>query len=253
MKDGAKKELTLADLASPRPKEGGAMFRVMRACRNIWHKLLPRNMPRRVKRGGIHYFIRNRKVGGGILSNGHWEPRQVVYFFNETRRRGAEIFFDIGAHFGFYSMLAAKTGDFASIHSFEPQPKMYLDLVENIRANNFGSLVSPHNLAISETDGEVLMVGGIVQKAANAEDAGMAVQAAALDSKFNYEGRNIAMKIDVDTHEIAALKGMPNLLSRNRVFLQVEIGDMACYDYLVARGFRCIHHISQDFYFVNEH
>ena len=49
-------------------------------------------------------------------------------------------------------------------------------------------------------------------------------------------------------------KGMANLLSRNKVLLQVEIWghNMDSFYYLHNNGFRCIRHIGDDFYFVND-
>ena len=75
-----------------------------------------------------------------------------------------------------------------------------------------------------------------------------------MDSVFDFAGRNIAVKIDVQGHELAALKGMANLLSRNKAFLQVEIEEENTHslNYLIQSGFRCTHYIGWDFYFAND-
>ena len=45
-----------------------------------------------------------------------------------------------------------------------------------------------------------------------------------LDSALEkLEGENLVIKIDVEGHEASVLQGMRNLLSRNRVVMQVEV------------------------------
>src|SRR5205823_1875398 len=44
-------------------------------------------------------------------------------------------FFDIGAHFGFFSLLASSlVGDAGQVHSFEPTPNTFAVLEENVAA-----------------------------------------------------------------------------------------------------------------------
>ena len=254
-----KKELVLTDFMDPRPKEGGLWYRIRRAARIIGHRLLPRNMPRGFCRAGVRYFL-SRRDAAGLMLKGEWEREQVVYFFNEVRRRECDVFFDIGAHFGLYSLLAAKVGDFAEMHAFEPHPETYRKLQAHIRINSFAAGIKTHNVAASDKTGEMFIwtpnnPSNCRVSADKPEGkAAVAIKAAALDSMLDFNGRNIAIKMDVEGHEVAALQGMPRLLSRNKIFLQVEIwgSQMDSFHWLQANGFHCVHRVADDFYFVNE-
>jgi hypothetical protein len=74
---------------------------------------------------------------------------------------GKPVVFDVGANFGYYSLLAAKTYPKSQIHSFEPIPDTYSDLCENIRVNNLKN-VTANQLAVSnETNLENSGGGGV--------------------------------------------------------------------------------------------
>ncbi len=181
----------------------------------------------------------------------------MLYFFNIARRQGADIFLDIGANIGYYSLLATKTNDFTEIHTIEAHPETYRQLLMQIEVNAFQNIITPHNIAASEKNGELFISrkarGSSFVSLDKRQDT-IAIKAKALDSIFNFSGRNVAIKLDVEGHEVEALKGMINLLSRNKVLLQVEIWshNMDSFYFLHDNGFRCICHIKDDFYFVND-
>ena len=64
---------------------------------------------------------------------------------------------DIGANFGYYSLLAAKTGDFADIHAIEPHPETHRRLLMQIGANGWEKKITPHNIAASDKDGTLFI------------------------------------------------------------------------------------------------
>ncbi len=275
-----KPPLTLADIAEPRPRDGGLAFRLRRGLRKIWHALLPRKMTRVITRGGIRYAVNaDEMIGHYILKHGFHEPDEIVFLFNAARERGAEVFLDIGANIGYYSLLAAKLGIFAEIHAFEPHPESYRRLLWHIRANNFEGVITPHNVAASDAAREMRMrkEGGAFAPALQVFDGdspvapdslsndarllhlrqlgeNVGVAAAPLDSLFSFRGRKICAKIDVEGHEAEALKGAANLLAHNNALLQIEIwpwkgvfiGEM------ISRGWTLIQYCNMDFYFVND-
>lgn len=65
---------------------------------------------------------------------------------------GSATFFDIGANIGWHSLnLAARHRD-ARFYCFEPIPKTYSELLENIRLNSLGN-ISTYNIALSNSAG----------------------------------------------------------------------------------------------------
>ena len=256
--------LTLADIAERHPSGATPWFRIRRGLRKVWHFLLPHNIPRVVTRGGIRYFLYyNDCVDNYLLRKGQWEPGQVVFFFNEARRRGARVFFDIGANFGYYSLLAARLGIFDEIHAFEPHPETYQRLLWHINANKFDGVITPHNVATSDGAGEMRMniakdgnSGGrhVFTDGSNAPSGTVAIKARTLDSMFSFHGRNICAKIDVEGHEMQTINGARELLARNKSLLQVEVwGHKApLITDIASRGFKLLRYEGGDFYFVNE-
>lgn len=61
-----------------------------------------------------------------------------------------DVFFDVGANMGFYSVMLAKKNVY--VVAFEPYPPVYKILLKNIEMNKLSNLV-PFNLALSDYDG----------------------------------------------------------------------------------------------------
>ena len=254
--------LTLADIAEPRPRDGTVAFCIRRALRKaLYHQLLPRGIMRTVTIGGIQYRLAAKNgVDRFLLKRGVFEEHQIVFFFNEARARGARVFLDVGANFGYYSLLAARLGIFDEIHAFEPHPENYKRLLWHIKANNFESVITPHNVGANDAARDMRMLSGenldgalMRLKDGDIADS-VAVKTATLDSLFSFRGRNICVKIDTEGYEAKVLKGAENLLAHNDAFLQVEIwsGGTALIPEMLSGGFALIYHISDDFYFTNK-
>jgi len=71
--------------------------------------------------------------------------------------RDDDIVFDIGANIGVLTLLMATHRTGVSIHSFEPEPRNFRQLQENIRLNQLDSRVSAHQIALGENEGEVAL------------------------------------------------------------------------------------------------
>lgn len=75
-----------------------------------------------------------------------------------------------------------------------------------------------------------------------------------LDAIISCSGRRIALKIDIEGHELIALDGMKRLLETNQCFLQVECWEenSALFVAEMARcGYVLTHRIDVDHYFAN--
>lgn len=253
-----KPPLTHNDLMEPRPSGASLLFRVFRVLRKAWHGVLPRWLPRKFIRGGVRYESDLTDYVARIIAmNGYLEPTQTLHFFGTARQGGADLFLDVGANFGYYSLTAARTGDFAEIHSVEAHPRTFHRLLANIKANDFAHGITPHNIAASDKKGELFIdtaSSGAAKVSAKKRRETIAVCAADLDSVFQFRGRRIAVKMDLEGHEVAALKGMKNLLDQNAVLLQVEVlpENSDSLHFLFGGGWRCIYRIGGDFHFVND-
>ena len=130
---------------------------------------------------------------------------------------------DIGAHVGYYSLLAAsRVGPTGTVYSFEPEPGNYGLLVHNLDLNGYKNVVTV-NKALSSRPGPVpffltsLDSGRHSVYSHGLPDGGrIEVEAATLDEFFQTEGWPSIdlVKIDVEGAELDVLHGMEESLRR---------------------------------------
>lgn len=85
----------------------------------------------------------------------HCEPQQVKYFFDNLPKDQKINVLDIGAQSGLYSIMS-KYVPLAQFHSFEPFPKSYEVLIENIKINEINN-VKTYNIGLSDEIGEAIL------------------------------------------------------------------------------------------------
>lgn len=76
----------------------------------------------------------------------------LVKMLHATVTAGA-TFVDIGAHLGYFTLLAAHRG--AHVHAFEPNPRSFEHLKQNVALNDVAATVDLHQAAMGDHDGEV--------------------------------------------------------------------------------------------------
>jgi FkbM family methyltransferase len=208
-----------------------------------------------------------------IFISGAWEPECVGTLFGlidqaRQQHKGEAIFLDVGSHWGLYSLLAFKTGYFSRIVAFEPDPTNYAQLQANLFLNGAAGRIEPLQLAASDreaTFGLTLSTHrnrGGTRLAEEGESAQAICRAVPLDSQLDFEGKLLVMKMDVESHELAALAGMMGLISRNRCVLQIEIWSETeellakrlpfITEMLAQHGIRRVHQVDSDYFFVSE-
>lgn len=84
------------------------------------------------------------RLGRRIWLDGYSEP-EFARLLDAYLRPGM-TYFDVGAHFGQYVLVAAKRiGPAGSVHAFEPTSETYAQLQANLRLNGFTWVVANHN------------------------------------------------------------------------------------------------------------
>lgn len=165
-----------------------------------------------------------------------YEECQLDHFTTVLGKNNFDMFVDVGANIGLYSLLAAKTGRVANIVSFEPDLRNNYQFRANILLNNFVNLIEVHDVGLSNETGviEFLQQQGSstgksrIEKTAPASTKDndyqkTTIRIARFDDDFHYAGRKIYIKMDVEGHERDALNGMQELLKNNSCLLQVEV------------------------------
>ncbi|MBI3441225.1 MAG: FkbM family methyltransferase [Proteobacteria bacterium] len=213
----------------------------------------------KVKRYKGFYLLLNcrnsldRKIG---LHGGHEQEQFAYFFFN--MKKGCDVFLDIGANIGTYSLQAAQLGVAREIHAFEPDPRNHAQLQANLYLNQVTERIQVHKLALSDKSGMLQFELGIegkpdLTKVASAGGGPTkAIMAKALDEVVSYQGKKIFLKIDTEGHEFEVLKGAEQLLKNNACFLQVEawpVNAVIVAKELTDLGYACTHTIHNDHYF----
>jgi FkbM family methyltransferase len=158
-----------------------------------------------------------------LICYDHFEKaeREFTSFF----LREGDIFCDVGANVGLYSMIAAKrVGGNGKVYAFEPGKKMFLRLMENIALNCFSNVV-PVRCALSSTNGEASLKvyldaydawSSLGQPSSFADAIEENVPTMTLDTfcaERKLDQEIVMMKIDVEGWEQHVLQGAVKLLS----------------------------------------
>lgn len=95
----------------------------------------------------------HNSILGNLQNTGAYEPG-TQFFFMRVLRKG-EVFIDIGAHVGYFTMIAAAmVGDTGKIISVEPIEDNFRMLTRNIEVNNLKNVHAVRSV-ISGTDGDI--------------------------------------------------------------------------------------------------
>jgi hypothetical protein len=175
-------------------------------------------------------------VGTGILVNGFHEPHttRVVQQLLIT----AMTFFDVGAHVGQYTLLAAGlVGREGHVHSFEPDARSFRLLDHNVSINRLDN-VKLNNCAVTSDRG-----------------TGPSASRRSLDDYVTERAIEHVdlIKIDIDGGELDVLHGSRQVLSRLRPTLIVEFAEdmQAAYGHSCAELADFLHGLQYELYCID--
>lgn len=210
-----------------------------------------------VRTNGIIYIVNVASVVDRNLALwGEWEADQIAYLKEMMRRHGCDIFLDVGANIGLYSLEMARGRLAGRIVALEPDPRSFHRLSLHAQINN--APIEIHNVAASAAAARLRFklydLDNPGRSQIVAEGGDMMVSCVPVDSLLDVEGRTIFGKIDVEGHEKDVLGGMAALAARNRLFLQVECfaeGRAAILEAARAIGLSEVARIGDDVYLAN--
>lgn len=191
------------------------------------------------------------------------ETEERDTFCDHIAKMKPDVFFDIGANYGFYSLLAGKA-DVPEIHAFEPNPHVFCMLATNIFLNDLSGRTRLWNQAASDREGLAtlhLVKGTSDVSTLSPENmpakwdynAETTCRMLPLDSLYDFQDKKIFIKVDVEGHEIAALKGMKNLIQSNRTELMIEIlfENKETISEIESYGFHLVKMLDRNYFFRN--
>ena len=149
--------------------------------------------------------------------------------YNIIKNNEINYFFDIGSCWGIYSLRLSNKFKDLKIFSYDPINKNIQRLNHSIKINNTKN-IQTFCIAIGDKE-TIVELGATEDYSPNYEiDEKNAVvtekcKMNLLDNLHNLENKNIVFKIDTEGFEDKVLEGAIKLLSKNKVFCQVEIKD----------------------------
>lgn len=192
-----------------------------------------------------------------------YEPIQPYLFLSFMEYTNAKVMLDLGANVGLYTILSSSSSNVERIVSFEPEKASYDELVENISINGLSKVVEPVFKLVSDANVKRMFgvhsalsgINGVLDSSIHDKVLFQEIRkldSITLDSFFNYSDTTLAIKIDVEGHELNVLKGAENLLTQNPSFIQIEhyVGTEID-DFLSNIGYSKIHSAGHDYYYSN--
>lgn len=203
-----------------------------------------------------------------------YDEEQFDELFFILKNNDINIFIDIGANSGIYSLIISKNFKSLNIHAFEPIKSNFEKFLKNIKNNKLEKNITAYNFGLSDKNSTLKMLTN--SKFGYKQSAGYSVtkyeeskskeeeqsktdyiEAKFLkgDDFFTYKEKKILIKIDAEGHEPHVLKGMCDLLKYNIVFLQIEIWEQnynSISKILKNLNFNFIKKINNDYFFVKK-
>lgn len=194
-----------------------------------------------------------------------YEPIQPIFLMVMARHLDRAVFIDAGANIGFYAVVVGAEPTVEEVHAFEPMPASAAQIRWNLQTNLPDKLTAVHEVALSNTQGQLEfavvgpMAGDNGALADSVHDRShisvSEVPCDRLDACVPIHGRGVAMKVDVEGHELSVLQGATETLTANHGFLQVEMHESDNLPDKIALladlGWHLIVRIGPDHYFSN--
>jgi FkbM family methyltransferase len=205
-----------------------------------------------------------------IFYKNGYEEQQIKFLSEWIKINKANIFIDIGANFGIYSLRISKLFKTLRIIAFEPVLTTFNKLIMNIKINNLEKKIKTFNVGLSNTDGLKKMIalkrrdyvqsGGFsfnIPKRKFGNDIIFQYHKSIIGDKvLKFKKKKIAIKIDVEGYENKVLLGIKNLLENNKILLQIEIFNnnfKKINKLLLKYNFKLINkfHKTSDYFYIN--
>ena len=167
--------------------------------------------------GGTKLVVKKGLTGAtGNIYTGLHEFSDMGFLIHFLRKD--DLFFDIGANVGSYTVLAGGYSGARTV-AIEPIPKTFSWLIRNLAVNNLQQKVKPKNIGMGSQKGKLHFtaaydtVNHVLSKdEISRGEYAVDVQIETFDSISSAEGIPGLVKIDVEGYETEVLKGMENSL-----------------------------------------
>jgi FkbM family methyltransferase len=177
---------------------------------------------------GTTKLIAKKGLAGatGNIYTGLHEFTDMSFLLHFLRKD--DVFADIGANIGSYTVLAAGCIE-AETYSFEPIPETFNWLVKNIKVNGLQNKVNAQNIGLGSVESKTMFTTSfdtvnhvIADHEKNSTDRFIEVQIKPFDLVLEGNQCPALIKIDVEGFETEVIKGMQQTL-KNNIFKAIII------------------------------
>ena len=193
---------------------------------NIADKTYKKKVP------GNFYMLLNptEHIQQQLFWYGYYE-KEVLNLIERVLKPG-DVFLDIGANIGYFSLLAASRESKCKVIAFEPAGNIYEQLRANISLNHLTNITTLNAAAGEKSEEKELFLSSAdnlgmssLKQPGNFSGKTEMVKVVAIDDWLKNSGltKIDLVKIDVEGGELAVLKGMKETLSKLKPLLIIEI------------------------------
>jgi FkbM family methyltransferase len=205
-----------------------------------------------------------------IFYRNEYEEKQIKFLYGWIKKNKPNIFIDIGANCGVYSLRISRLFQILKVIAFEPVLTTFNKLKMNIKINNLGKRIKTYNVGLSNANGLKKMValkrrnyiqsGGFSfntpKRKLTDEEITQYNKTIKGDEVLKFKKKKIVVKIDVEGYENKVLLGIKNLLKNNKILLQIEIFDYnfkKINKFLLEKRFKLINKFNKtsDYFYIN--
>jgi FkbM family methyltransferase len=177
----------------------------------------------------IYVYLADMDASALYFFNTLYGPEIKIIKFLIKTFKDDDIFYDIGANYGFYTLLAQEFITKGEIHAFEPNPKIFKLLRENSRLDIYKNTFL-NEIALSDKIGEAEFFeisrqsGGssLIKHQHVLKYKIIKVRTTTLDDYISNHKPPTIMKIDVEGGEYLVLKGGLELLKKYSPMIIME-------------------------------
>ena len=175
-------------------------------------------------------------IDRAIILNKTYEVEEINILTKLIKKNSTKKFIDIGANCGFYSFQFAMQN--LEVLAFEPNSEALLKMKKTINQNeNLKNKINVFPYGLSNINSRMNMRSMIKHGYIQTGGSGITTDKVSQNKKYkvydaefkigdeilNFKRNNLAIKIDVEGHELNVLKGIQNLLKSNKCIIQIEI------------------------------
>jgi FkbM family methyltransferase len=188
----------------------------------LWRRVVRRPVRIRCAEGSLLLAPPWSRAAAAIAGTGLTERDDAIFAIDLLR--SGDLFVDVGANIGFYTVLAARRG--ARVRAYEPTPEATESCERSVALNGVEREVVIHRMACGAASGVARFSTGLDISNHIVDDGqwGIEVPISTLDEELAGEEPSLTMlKVDAEGHDMDVLRGAMAAAERLHPVIQVEI------------------------------